>query len=379
MHPRSGHAGTGALLGDLPAGRLASIDVVRGFAILWVLAYHLWTDLRFPNVYPDQSDAFREVPRQLADADIPGAIAAAIEAFLRVGYLGVPLFMMLSGVSLTLTALRRESTPSRQWGELPTPDAAAHDCRTGPGFAITVAFAAALAFVQWQRHGGAPYIDYLRNGDINLHTDQLVAGLLLVPRMFRNEWQFAPEGSLWFVIVVVQYYLLFPLLFAALRRVGRTDDRNHHAGHHRRVDDDHDRRRWRPARVQELGRNRIAIPDLRVRSRHRDRIHACEPFRRLVDRHEPGWSVGSVVRWGSGVRRWLLRPARCRVRDRPAMAADHRRPRADLHARARDAWRLHGGAAGPRARLGGSDVVRAPHRQRADAVDHAHHAGRGRV
>jgi hypothetical protein len=88
------------------------------------------------------------------------------------------------------------------------------------GFAITVAFAAALAFVQWQRHGGAPYTDFLRNGDINLHTDQLVAGLLLIPRMFRNEWQFALEGSLWFVIVVVQYYLLFPLMLGSLRRAG---------------------------------------------------------------------------------------------------------------------------------------------------------------
>ena len=85
-------------------GRITSIDILRGFAILWVLAYHLWTDLRYPNVYPAQSDAFREVAHQLADADLPGAMAAATEAFLRVGYLGVPLFMLLSGYSLTLSA-----------------------------------------------------------------------------------------------------------------------------------------------------------------------------------------------------------------------------------------------------------------------------------
>src|SRR3990172_9474198 len=72
-------------------GRLASIDILRGFAIVWVISYHLWTDLRFPDVYPRQSDAFREVPRQLADADALGAIAAAFGAFLRVGYMGVPL------------------------------------------------------------------------------------------------------------------------------------------------------------------------------------------------------------------------------------------------------------------------------------------------
>ena len=200
-------------------GRLASIDILRGFAIVWVISYHLWTDLRFPDVYPRQSDAFREVPRQLADADALGAIAAAFGAFLRVGYMGVPLFMMLSGLSLTLVALRRGAAPSRQWRLLP------RRVRRlllpyWAGFAITVAFAAALALVQWQRHGGAPFPDYLRDGDINLHSDQFIAGALLVPRMFRAEWQFAPEGSLWFVLVVVQYYLLFPLLFAALLRVG---------------------------------------------------------------------------------------------------------------------------------------------------------------
>src|SRR5207244_9626420 len=46
------------------------------------------------------------------------------------------------------------------------------------------------------------------------------AGLLLVPRILRDQWQFAPEGSLWFVLLIVQYYLLFPFLLVALRRAG---------------------------------------------------------------------------------------------------------------------------------------------------------------
>jgi peptidoglycan/LPS O-acetylase OafA/YrhL len=199
--------------------RLASIDIARGFAILWVIAYHTWTDLRFPNVYPVQADAFREVTRQFGDADVSGALAAAGEAFLRVGYLGVPLFMMLSGYSLTLSARARGAAPQREARLLP------RRLRRllipyWAGFAITVAFACALALVQWQRHGGAHFDDYLRNGDINLHNDQLLAGALLFPRILQDEWQFAPEGSLWFVLVVVQYYLLFPLLLAALVRSG---------------------------------------------------------------------------------------------------------------------------------------------------------------
>lgn len=201
------------------SGRIASIDILRGIAILWVIGYHTWTDLRFPNVYPQQSDAFREVTRQLGDADVAGAIAAAFEALLRVGYLGVPLFMLLSGYSLTLTALARGTSSEREQRAVP------RRLRKvmlpyWAGFAITVAFACALATVQWQRHGGAPLVDYLRYGDISLKGDQLFAGALLVPRIFRNEWQFAPSGALWFVLVVVQYYLLFPLLLRALQRFG---------------------------------------------------------------------------------------------------------------------------------------------------------------
>jgi peptidoglycan/LPS O-acetylase OafA/YrhL len=61
---------------------------------------------------------------------------------------------------------------------------------------------------------------YLRNGDINVDSGQLFAGAFLVPRILRDGWQFAPEGSLWFVLVIVQYYLLFPLLLRALNRIG---------------------------------------------------------------------------------------------------------------------------------------------------------------
>lgn len=202
-----------------PRGRLVSIDVLRGFAILWVLAYHLWSDLRFPNVYVEPRDAFEEVWRQLQAGDLHQAIGASFEAFLRVGFMGVPLFMILSGVSLTLTAMQRSETPETSARDLPrrlrrilTPYYV--------GFAVAVMFAAALAFVQWQRHGGAPYADFFRNGDINMHRDQLVVGMLLVPRIVREEWQFAPEGSLWFVLVVVQYYLLFPAALRALRAYG---------------------------------------------------------------------------------------------------------------------------------------------------------------
>ncbi len=206
-----------ALLPD--SGRILAIDIIRGFAIMWVVLYHLWTDLRYPNVYAAQGDAFRAVPHRFAEGNIAGGLTAISDAFFRVGYLGVPLFMMLSGLSLTMVALRRGRAPERtsrflyrRLRRVMLPYWA--------GFGLTLAFAVALACVQWQRHGGAGFVDYLQNGDINVDGGQLFAGALLAPRIFRDEWQFAPEGSLWFVLVIVQYYLLFPVLLALMKRAG---------------------------------------------------------------------------------------------------------------------------------------------------------------
>ncbi len=211
--PDSGHVAHSG------AGRIAGIDIIRGAAILWVVLYHLWTDLRYPNVYPKQADAFRAIPARFAEGNIVGGLTAMSDAILRVGYLGVPLFMMLSGLSLTLVALRRPAESVsvtrflyRRMRRVMVPYWA--------GFAITLAFAAALAFVQWQRHGDGGYMTYLRNGDINVDSGQLFAGAFLAPRILRDGWQFAPEGSLWFVLVIVQYYLLLPLLLRALNRIG---------------------------------------------------------------------------------------------------------------------------------------------------------------
>jgi peptidoglycan/LPS O-acetylase OafA/YrhL len=204
---------------SVPAGgRVVAIDILRGFAILWVVLYHLWTDLRYPSVFTVR-EHFGDVPERLFDGRPLAAATSLGDAFLRVGYLGVPLFMILSGLSLTLVATRRDWQPSE------TPRFLYQRLRRVLvpywfGFAFTLAFAAALGFVQWQRHGGRSLADYVVHGDISLAGDQLIAGALIVPRLFKHEWQFAPEGSLWFVALIVQYYLLFPLLFALLRRAG---------------------------------------------------------------------------------------------------------------------------------------------------------------
>ena len=210
--------------------RIVAIDVVRGLAILWVILYHLWTDVHSFEV-GTVSSRFHAVPDAIADLDPVGTAEAIFHAVLRVGYLGVPLFMILSGLSLTLAALRRE-----------------FDLRSAPaflrwrlrrvmvpywfGWAYTIACFALIALWQVIQFGRFGFLHYWWEGTLTiphragefvsnpLAGGNIWAGLLLVPRILRDEWQFAPEGSLWFVLLIVQYYLLFPFLLVALRRVG---------------------------------------------------------------------------------------------------------------------------------------------------------------
>jgi peptidoglycan/LPS O-acetylase OafA/YrhL len=210
--------------------RIVAVDVVRGLAILWVILYHLWTDVNSFQV-GTVSSRFHAVPDAIADLDPVATAEAVFHAVLRVGYLGVPLFMILSGLSLTLAALRRE-----------------FDLRSAPGFlrrrfrrvlvpywfgwGYTLVCFALIALWQVVQFGHFGFWHYWWEGTFTIPhragefvTNPLAggniwAGLLLVPRIVRDEWQFAPEGSLWFVLLIVQYYLLFPFLLVALRRVG---------------------------------------------------------------------------------------------------------------------------------------------------------------
>lgn len=206
----------------IPVGRLVSVDILRGLAILWVVLFHLWGDIEF---FPPPPRAYQGYLVDEVQGGEPWAIVTATtDVLFRDGYQGVPLFMMLSGLALTIAAYRgggRINWPRfylARFRRLLIP--------YWTGFAVGVGSMAAIAGVQLWLHGG-DFLDRLTRGvtvsvlaRVDLDWGQTFAALALFPRLIRQEWFFAPEGALWFVVLIVQYYLLFPLLYRALRWVG---------------------------------------------------------------------------------------------------------------------------------------------------------------
>lgn len=151
--------------------------------------------------------------------------------FLRLGYQGVPLFMMASGFAMTLTAIR--GRPGSAGTSLALPSLAAfwgRRLRTlmAPywiGFALSVSAIALLAAIRMIDSGDSFATEWrtgTRMGESPYPIDGglLLAGVTLLPRGWSIEWIFAPSPSLWFVLLFVQFYLAFPFLYRILERVG---------------------------------------------------------------------------------------------------------------------------------------------------------------
>jgi len=202
--------------------RLAGIDMLRGAAILWVILFHLWGDIKFfPPVPHDYYGRFAD---RLGDGSALAALTAFTDILMRDGFQGVPLFMMLSGLSLTLVAYRGGGITD--W-----PRFFVHRFRKlmipyWVGVAITYAVLAAIAYRQAQI-GDANFTSQFESGiTISLRThilidrDIVIASVALLPRLLHDDRFFAPQLALWFVGLLAQYYLLFPLLLLVMRRIG---------------------------------------------------------------------------------------------------------------------------------------------------------------
>lgn len=212
--------GTAAETQPAASGRLPALDVLRGIAIAWVIGFHLSVNVGGLDPIDDKYTAVTDAAR---DSD-PGGIAVALwHLVLGLGYQGVPLFMMLSGFTLTYSIIRsggRISLAAFYRRRLP-----ALLIPYWLAFALTMTAIVLLAALRsaLQDPGFATQLGELtRSGKASYPLDWslVLAGAAFVPRGFREPWIFAPSPSLWFVFLLVQFYAVFPLLFRALERLG---------------------------------------------------------------------------------------------------------------------------------------------------------------
>jgi peptidoglycan/LPS O-acetylase OafA/YrhL len=222
---RSRTAAEAASPPEREGGRLAAIDILRGLAILWVVLFHLWGDIVF--FPPPPSQYYDRLWHQVEHGGPWQIITAVTDIVFRDGYQGVPLFMLLSGVSLTLAAYRAGPVlPLGAWARFCFQRFRKLLVPYWFGCAFAIAVMAAIAWLRVERHGG-DFVEVFTHGvttakhaRVVIDPGMAMAAFTLVPRLIRQHWFFAPSGALWFVVLLAQYYLLFPFLFAAMRRLG---------------------------------------------------------------------------------------------------------------------------------------------------------------
>ena len=202
-------------------GRIVTIDVLRGLAILWVMTFHLYADMiqradaEPRHLYP----AFRD---RLAEGAPLHALTALAEVIMSMGYQGVPLFMILSGLSLTLSAHRRPEAPllrgyAQRGRRLLVPYWTAT--------MMTVATIAAIALLQMLIHGGSYHdqwfaVNLAKTVAVNIRLDDVLYTLSVFGWLFREKAVTITVGSLWFVQMLLVYYLVFPFALRLLNRMG---------------------------------------------------------------------------------------------------------------------------------------------------------------
>jgi peptidoglycan/LPS O-acetylase OafA/YrhL len=179
-----------------PGKRLPFIDGLRGLAVLMVLVYHCWVHtIRAPILV---AVAGRSV-------DVTGP--------LHYGYLGVHLFLLLSGFCLTYPLVQngaagmrlelRRFFRRRAW-------------RILPPYYVAVALFSVFPLVEI---GARALLGWTTAGVQGVTVGQVVSHLLMVHN-FSLAWMGAINGSFWSLALEWQLYLVFPLLVWAFARWG---------------------------------------------------------------------------------------------------------------------------------------------------------------
>jgi peptidoglycan/LPS O-acetylase OafA/YrhL len=200
--------------------RVASIDILRGLSILWIIAYHLWGDQkhRFAGSEPLYI-AFRD---HLLDGHWYAAAGALLELVVGSGYQGVIVFMMLSGASLTMNAYRRGEPPIlRGYGSRFRKLLVAY----WAGVVLIIGTIAVIALLQLVIDGGTFTKQWdqvtVQGSPVKLRATGALQAMTVFGDFVREPRAFEPsQHALWFIPLLLQYYLLFPFAFRLLQRIG---------------------------------------------------------------------------------------------------------------------------------------------------------------
>lgn len=186
--------------------RLVWIDVLKGLAILIVLAHHyMEPGLGFKVLLSSQGlvpslTRMWEVSLQhsLSGLDTALMVTAGL------GYQGVHLFLVASGFSLALASVNRSRSLS--YGAFLKRRVA----RLLPPYWILVLLLGTIGAVMSLTHWKIPWL-------IGSSKSDLFVNLFLL-RNFAEKWIWIYPSPLWFVPLIVQLYLLFPPLMSAMQK-----------------------------------------------------------------------------------------------------------------------------------------------------------------
>jgi peptidoglycan/LPS O-acetylase OafA/YrhL len=185
------------------------IDAMKGFAILWIILYHaalvLFVVPGYFHPFDHPKDSWPGIGERiiaLVPLDIGGVtglLSNTIRYFSWLGYQGVHLFLVLSGLGLALSVARRGG--ALDLGQFYR----RRLFRIFPEY-----WAAHVFFLVTYLLIGTPWVD-----PVSYMTAMSLAGMRFLPETFSyiaTAW--------WYVGLIIQLYLIFPLLWAWLQRFG---------------------------------------------------------------------------------------------------------------------------------------------------------------
>jgi peptidoglycan/LPS O-acetylase OafA/YrhL len=171
--------------GAVGAPRLTWVVVLRGFAAMWVFAYHLWHTLGGVTL----------------DFGFASGFTFGLRSLFRAGYQGVDLFFVLSGFVIAWPYV--EAAASRMSGAQVIDFYRRRFFRIAPLYYLTIAAVVILLHFDWLQ------------GRQNL---RIVVAHLLFLENYVPAWVTTLRGVYWTLPTEMGFYLLFPLLLPLVGR-----------------------------------------------------------------------------------------------------------------------------------------------------------------